>query len=68
MYYRSFQIIHFVVVKIVLTVALIWSSLWLIPKEYVPAVNKGIQEQMENGVLAGFPFFGAAVYFENSIE
>jgi elongation factor G len=21
----------------------------------VPAVNKGIQEQMENGVLAGFP-------------
>ncbi len=27
----------------------------VIPKEYVPAVNKGIQEQMENGVLAGFP-------------
>lgn len=26
-----------------------------IPKEYIPAVNKGIQEQMENGVLAGFP-------------
>ena len=24
-------------------------------KEYIPAVNKGIQEQMENGVLAGFP-------------
>ncbi|BBB24531.1 elongation factor G [Isorropodon fossajaponicum endosymbiont JTNG4] len=27
----------------------------VIPKEYVPAINKGIQEQMENGVLAGFP-------------
>jgi hypothetical protein len=30
--FRSFQIIHFVVVKIALTIALIWSSLWLIPK------------------------------------
>ncbi|ABL01954.1 translation elongation factor 2 (EF-2/EF-G) [Candidatus Ruthia magnifica str. Cm (Calyptogena magnifica)] len=27
----------------------------VIPKEYVPAVNKGIQEQIKNGVLAGFP-------------
>jgi elongation factor G len=27
----------------------------VIPKEYIPAVNKGVQEQMENGVLAGFP-------------
>ncbi|MCI0401539.1 MAG: elongation factor G [Gammaproteobacteria bacterium] len=26
-----------------------------VPKEYVPAVNKGVQEQMENGVLAGYP-------------
>jgi elongation factor G len=26
-----------------------------IPKEYIPAVNKGIIEQMENGVIAGFP-------------
>jgi len=26
-----------------------------IPKEYIPAVNKGVQEQMENGVLAGYP-------------
>ncbi|CAD6877939.1 Translation elongation factor G [Methylomonas albis] len=26
-----------------------------IPKEYIPAVDKGVQEQMENGVLAGFP-------------
>jgi elongation factor G len=27
----------------------------VIPKEYIPAVNKGIQEQMKNGVIAGFP-------------
>lgn len=26
-----------------------------IPKEYVPAVDKGVREQMENGILAGFP-------------
>lgn len=26
-----------------------------IPKEYIPAVNKGIIEQMQNGVIAGFP-------------
>ena len=27
----------------------------VVPKEYIPAVDKGIQEQMQNGVLAGFP-------------
>ena len=27
----------------------------VIPKEYIPAVDKGIQEQMKYGVLAGFP-------------
>ena len=27
----------------------------VVPKEYIPAVDKGIQEQMNNGVLAGFP-------------
>ncbi|MDP3705775.1 MAG: elongation factor G [Legionellaceae bacterium] len=26
-----------------------------IPKEYIPAVDKGIQEQMQNGVVAGYP-------------
>ncbi len=26
-----------------------------VPKEYIPAVRKGIEEQMVNGVLAGFP-------------
>lgn len=27
----------------------------IIPKEYIPAVDKGIKGQMANGVLAGFP-------------
>ena len=27
----------------------------VVPKEYIPAVDKGIQEQMLNGVLGGFP-------------
>jgi elongation factor G len=27
----------------------------VIPKDYVPAVDKGIQEAMESGVLAGYP-------------
>jgi elongation factor G len=27
----------------------------VIPKEYIPAVEKGIIEQMKNGVLAGYP-------------
>ncbi len=26
-----------------------------IPREYIPAVDKGIQEQLANGVIAGFP-------------
>jgi elongation factor G len=27
----------------------------VVPKEYIPAVDKGIQEQLVNGVLAGYP-------------
>jgi len=27
----------------------------VVPKEYIPAVDKGIQEQMGNGVIGGFP-------------
>jgi len=36
----------------------------VVPKEYIPAVNKGIEEQMQNGVLAGYPLLGlkATVY------
>ena len=35
-----------------------------IPKEFIPAVDKGIQEQMEAGVLAGYPVMDvrAALY------
>ena len=27
----------------------------VIPREYIPAVDKGIKEQLENGVIAGYP-------------
>ena len=27
----------------------------VVPKDYIPAVAKGIEEQLQNGVLAGFP-------------
>tara|TARA_R110000787_G_scaffold104482_1_gene211571 strand:- start:93 stop:2189 length:2097 start_codon:yes stop_codon:yes gene_type:complete len=30
----------------------------VVPKEYIPAVEKGIAEQMQNGVLAGYPLLG----------
>lgn len=26
-----------------------------VPKEYIPSVDKGVQEQLENGVVAGYP-------------
>jgi elongation factor G len=29
-----------------------------VPKEFIPAVEKGIAEQMRNGVLAGYPLLG----------
>jgi elongation factor G len=27
----------------------------VVPKEYIPAVDKGVREQLQNGVIAGFP-------------
>ena len=27
----------------------------VIPKEYIPAINKGIQDALKNGIVAGFP-------------
>ena len=29
-----------------------------VPREYIPAIEKGISEQMRNGVVAGFPLLG----------
>ncbi len=36
----------------------------VVPKEYIPAIQKGIEEQMQNGVVAGYPLLGlkATVY------
>ncbi len=33
----------------------------VIPKEFIPAIDKGIQEQMKNGVLAGYPVIDVKV-------
>ncbi|MFI4846956.1 MAG: elongation factor G [Candidatus Makana argininalis] len=32
-----------------------------VPKEYIPAVDKGIQEQIKNGVIAGYPIVNIRV-------
>jgi len=40
-----------------------------VPKEYIPAVNKGIQEQMQNGVVAGYPLIGVkATLYDGSFH
>ena len=33
----------------------------VVPKEYIPAVDKGVREQMENGVIAGYPLVDCKV-------
>jgi elongation factor G len=33
----------------------------VVPKEFIPAVDKGCQEQMQNGVLAGYPVLDVKV-------
>ncbi|MBT9098469.1 elongation factor G [Methylovulum psychrotolerans] len=33
----------------------------VVPKEYIPAVDKGVQDQLKSGVLAGFPILDVKV-------
>ncbi|EIJ35824.1 elongation factor G [Thiothrix nivea] len=33
----------------------------VVPREFIPAIDKGVQEQMANGVLAGFPLVDVKV-------
>ncbi|MNP10603.1 Elongation factor G 1 [compost metagenome] len=38
-----------------------------VPREYIPAIQKGIEEQMHSGVLAGYPLIGLkATVFDGS--
>lgn len=40
-----------------------------IPREFIPAVNKGIREQMTNGVIAGFPLINVrAILYDGSFH
>ena len=40
-----------------------------VPKEFIPAVDKGIQEQMSQGVLAGYPLLGVkATLYDGSFH
>jgi len=39
----------------------------VVPKEFIPAIQKGIEEQMKNGVVAGYPLIGLkATVFDGS--
>lgn len=40
-----------------------------VPREYIPAVQKGIDEQMKNGILAGYPLLSLkATLFDGSFH
>ena len=40
-----------------------------IPREYIPAIEKGVAEQMQNGILAGYPLLGLkATLFDGSFH
>ena len=40
-----------------------------VPKEYIPAVQKGVEEQVQNGVLAGYPLLGVkATLYDGSFH
>ena len=40
-----------------------------VPRKYIPAVSKGIEEQMQNGVLAGYPLLGVkATLYDGSFH
>lgn len=40
-----------------------------IPREYIPAIEKGIADQMQNGILAGYPLLGLkATLFDGSFH
>ena len=40
-----------------------------VPKDYIPAVGKGIEEQLQNGVLAGYPLVDVkATLFDGSFH
>ncbi|UVE42883.1 elongation factor G [Pseudomonas chlororaphis] len=39
----------------------------VVPREYIPAIQKGIEEQMKNGIVAGYPLIGLkATVFDGS--
>ncbi len=41
----------------------------VVPREYIPAVSKGLQEQMQNGVIAGYPLIGVrATLYDGSFH
>ncbi len=41
----------------------------VVPREYIPAVDKGIREQLENGVIAGYPLIGVkATLYDGSFH